>query len=170
MKEAGRFGFVHPMFAVAAHTGAGRSEILGSHIDDFDFDAGVVRIREKKDKTRELTFRLVPMSPYLKRAMQDWFGSHPGGQLAICDPSGEAITLQMAAHHFQWAVAGSKWTVLKGWHVFRHSFCSNCAAKGIDQRLISEWAGHVTEEMATRYRHCFPNVARQALSRVFGEG
>jgi len=171
VKKTSRFSFIHPMFAFAAHTGARRSEILRSQVDDFDFDAGIVRIREKKkDKARELTFRHMPMSPYLKQVMKDWFANHPGGQLTICNEAAEAITPQMAAHHFQWALEDSKWKVLKGWHVFRHSFCSNCAAKGIDQRLISEWVGHVTDEMAARYRHCFPNVARQALSSVFGEG
>ena len=60
------------------------------------------------------------------------------------------------------AVDGSKWQVLLGWHVLRHSFASNCAAKGVDQRLIDEWMGHQT-------RNCpalpapFPYQQRQAI-------
>ena len=45
----------------------------------------------------------------------------------------------------------SKWEVMRGWHVLRHSFISFCAAAGVDQRLIDEWVGHTTEEMRKRY-------------------
>jgi hypothetical protein len=31
-------------------------------------------------------------------------------------------------------LAGSKWSKLRGWHRFRHSFCSNCADRGVDRR------------------------------------
>jgi integrase len=75
---------------------------------------------------------------------------------------------QLAAHHFRWAVDGSKWEVLKGRHVLRHSFASNCAAKCVDQRLIDEWMGHQTEEMRRRYRHLIPNQQQAAIRTVFG--
>jgi integrase len=58
--------------------------------------------------------------------------------------------------------------VLRGWHVLRHSFISNCAAKGVDQRLIDAWVGHTTEEMRKRYRHLIPDVEQQAIQTVFG--
>lgn len=169
-KGSARFGFVYPMFAFAAHTGARRSEILRSHIDDFDFDGGVVRIREKKrDRTLDLTFRHVPLSPLLSQTMQTWFAAHPGGQLAICETPNQPLTPAMAAHHFVWAVADSKWKVLRGWHCLRHSFISNCAAKGVDQRTIDAWSGHTTEAMRARYTHLFPNRQRKAMDSVFGK-
>ena len=34
--------------------------------------------------------------------------------------------------------------VLRGWHLMRHSFASNCTLKGLDGRMISAWMGHVT--------------------------
>ena len=57
---------------------------------------------------------------------------------------------------------------IRGWHVFRHSFISNCAAKGIDQRMIDRWSGHQTDEMRKRYTHLFPDSQRQAIQLVFG--
>ena len=56
-----------------------------------------------------------------------------------------------------------------GWHALRHSFASNCAAAGLDQRVINEWMGHQTEEMVRRYRHLFPDQARKAIDVVFGQ-
>lgn len=166
-----RFRFVYPMFVFAARTGARRSEILRSRIDDFDFVGKMVRIREKKrDRTREFTFRHVPLSPLLAQVMKDWFLEHPGGQLTICQEPNVPVTVQMSNHHFGWALEGSRWAgKLKGWHVFRHSFASNCAAKGVDQRLIDEWMGHQTEDMRRRYRHLFPSEQQQALQLVFAD-
>ena len=62
----------------------------------------------------------------------------------------------------------SRWSVLKGWHVLRHSFISSLASRGIDQRLIDEWVGHQTEAMRRRYRHLTPDVQQQAIRSVFG--
>ncbi|MBY0459079.1 MAG: site-specific integrase, partial [Gemmataceae bacterium] len=63
---------------------------------------------------------------------------------------------------------GSKWHVLRGYHAFRHSFASNLAAAGVDQRVIDELMGHTTVEMQKRYRHLFPDQRRQAVLAVFG--
>jgi integrase len=80
------------------------------------------------------------------------------------------ITRDEAGDHFKRTLVGSKWEKLRGWHVFRHSFVSNCAAKNIDQRVIDEWTGHQTEDMRRRYRHLFPHQQQTAIRLVFGEG
>jgi integrase len=78
------------------------------------------------------------------------------------------LTATEAHHHFEKSLEGSKWAVLKGWHVLRHSFISACASKGTDQRLIDEWTGHSTEEQRRRYRHLWPSTQQQAIKLVFG--
>lgn len=50
-----------------------------------------------------------------------------------------------------------------GFHTYRHSFASNLAAAGVDQRLIDEFMGHTTEAMRKRYRHLFPTNKRSAI-------
>jgi integrase len=80
------------------------------------------------------------------------------------------LTEDEAHDHFRRTLAGSRWRVLRGWHVLRHSFVTNCAARGIDQRMIDEWVGHQTEEMRKRYRPLFPGQQRAAIRLVFGEG
>lgn len=162
--------YVYPMFVFAAMTGARRSEMLRSRIDDFDFEGGFVRIREKKrDVSRVVTFRTVPIAPLLARLMKDWFARHPGGQHTLTANGTGSLGLQTAAWAFRGTLAGTRWEKLRGWHTFRHSFCSNCAAAGVDQRLINEWVGHQTEEMVRRYRHLFPDQQRQAIALVFGD-
>jgi integrase len=165
--------FLHPMVCLVAHTGARRSELLRLRIDDVDFGSGTVLIHEKKRARGRRTSRRVPLPAFVQTVLRDWLATHPGGQHLFCQagvvrsktPQEEpvAVTRDEAHDHFRRALAGSCWAVLRGWHVLRHSFASNCAAAGIDQRMINEWMGHQTEEMVRRYRHLFPDQQRRFL-------
>ena len=62
--------FLYPMVAMAAHTGARRSELIRSRLVDFDDDTVV--IRERKKSKKQHTLRRVPLSPLLKKVMQAW--------------------------------------------------------------------------------------------------
>ena len=168
--QAGRRpAYVYPMVVFAAHTGARRSEIRRAMVTDFDFDRGSVLVRErKKDPSRAETYRTVPMSPRLESAVREWLGRHPGGPHAFCTPAGRPITDHYATKVILGAVRGSRWSVLPGWHCLRHSFVSNCAAGGVDQRLIDHWVGHTTEAMRRRYSHLLPAVSQAAHRSVFG--
>lgn len=164
---------VLPLFCFAAQTGARRSEILRSQIEDFDFEARVVKLREKKkSKSKNMTFRFVGLTERLAQVMTDWFATHPGGRYVICDPyrpTEKSQTLGHDAAHrrFKAALAGSKWDKIRGFHVFRHSFASNAALAGVGQGVIDEWLGHTTEEMRRRYRHLFPDQRSQAIDSIF---
>lgn len=178
VRAKARHGFLYPMFVFAAHTGARRSEMRRSLIEDLDFDRQRIIIRERKRVRGRHTLRSVPMSPLLEQVLQQWIGVHPGGRQTFCLGAGvefstkdrrEPIPLtdDELAHHFKRVLLGTKWEVLRGWHVFRHSFCSNCAAQGIDQRMINAWVGHQTDEMVRRYRHLIPNQEHEAIASVF---
>jgi integrase len=82
-------------------------------------------------------------------------------------PTLGALTRDEVHDHFKRTLSGTKWEVLRGFHVLRHSFISACASKGIDQRLIDEWTGHSTEEQRRRYRHLYPSTQQEAIGRVF---
>jgi integrase len=87
----------------------------------------------------------------------------------IRDQKGVAAVTRDEAHdHFKRTLAGGKWAVLKGYHVLRHSFISCLAAGGVDQRIIDDFVGHVTEEQRKRYRHLVPDLKQQAMTGVFG--
>lgn len=178
VRESARHDWIYPMFCVAAHTGARRSEILRSRIADFDFQAKSVLIREKKRVRGRRTTRRVPLSGFLASVMREWFDAHPGGVYSISQKlrifrsrksraDYVPVTVDESNHHFNATIAGSKWEVVSGWHILRHSFASNCAARGVDQRLINAWLGHQTQEMQQRYQHLIPSVAKTALDTVF---
>jgi integrase len=164
------------MVAMAAHTGARRSELIRSRVSDFQNDT--VTIRELKRVKGKNSTRRVPVSSLLRIAMDEWFTIHAGGQYTFCmgpvarsrTRRGEPtpVTRDQAHDHLKRTLAGSKWEKLRGWHVLRHSFISNCALKGIDQRIIDSFVGHTTEEMRRRYTHLFPSAKKDAIKTVFG--
>lgn len=152
VKEFPSYGFLHPMCHMAAHTGVRRSELCRSMQDDIDFESNSIVIREKKRRKGCETFRHVPMSPSLKHVLATWLGS--------CTPSAYtfpaehhvlrtrnsnrrendgSVAPDEATDHFETALSKTKWSVVRGWHLFRHSFVSNCASLGVDQRMIDAW-------------------------------
>ncbi len=157
------------MVVMAAHTGARRSELIRSQVADFQDD--IVVINERKRTKGKQTTRRVPLSTRLRRVMKQWFSEHPGGQYTFYqEKDGAPIppTKDQVHDHMKRVLAQSKWKRLRGWHVFRHSFISNCALKGIDQRIIDSFVGHTTEEMRRRYTHLFPSAKMDAMRSVFG--
>lgn len=164
VRKSARLPFIYPMFVFVAHTGARRSELLRSRVDDFDFNSGTVAIREKKkSRTFATTFRRVEMTSLLAATMREWFTTHPGGQYSLTSETKKPLSVHEAHDHFKRALANTTWSNVRGFHVFRHSFCSNLAAAGVDQRVIDEFAGHTTEEMRRRYRHLMPDTRRRAI-------
>lgn len=82
-------------------------------------------------------------------------------------PLPAALTRNEVHDHVKRVLAGSKWQNMRGLHCLRHSFISACASKGVDQRLVQEWAGHMNEATSKRYRHLYPSTQQEAISRVF---
>ena len=168
VKENARHAFLYPMFAFAAYTGARRSELIRSEMDDWDLPAGVVYIRQKKaDKSKTFTRRSVPIHADLAKIVETWLENHPGGIYMIAKEDGLPINEAAAARYFRQAVNGGKWSVLHGWHVFRHSLASNMASAGVDQRLINGTLGHSTDDMERRYRHLLPSKQEHAVNALF---
>jgi site-specific recombinase XerD len=162
--------FFYPLLAAAAHTGARVSELARIRVWDVDFESGTVRLREKKKSQRSETIRQVEMSPLVRRVLTEWLANgHAGGVVLFCREADVRLTTHVLKNVFRRAVARSKWRVLRGYHVLRHSFASNLARRGIDQRVIDDLLGHTTEVMRKRYRHLFPDQRRDAVMAVFGD-
>jgi integrase len=163
VREKAAHPFIHPMFAFAAMTGARRSEICRSRIEDFDFENRAVTIREKKRKRGRDSFRKVDMNGRLHDVMRAWLEIHPGGQFMIAK-DGRPLTVKMATDHFKRVLSRTKWRVVPGFHTLRHSFASILASKGVDEATIDRFLGHQTEEQRERYRHLFPAGLKRSIA------
>jgi integrase len=171
--------WVYPMVAFAAYTGARRSEMLRALAADVDLAGGTVILREKKRVRGRRSHRTAPVTPRLAEALREWLAVRPESPFLFCQSQRvtrsktrregpTAVTKDEAHDHFRRTVADSKWQVLRGYHVLRHSFISALASRGVDQRVIDEVVGHQSEEQRRRYRHLYPGVMREAITRVFG--
>lgn len=180
VKDQSTYQFLHPMVLMAAHTGARRSELCRSRESDYNFEAETILIREKKRTKGRRTTRMVPMTARLKRALVRWFAEKEASPFAfpaehqverVRRPRFEegCVSPDQASHHLERTLAGTKWEKIRGWHIFRHSFISNCASCGVDQRMIDSWVGHQTDAMRRRYTHLFPHAQHAALAGVFAE-
>jgi integrase len=127
-----------------------------------------VTIREKKRDKSKTTTRRVPLTPFLKEVLADWMKERGKGKTLFCKSDGKEISPREAMNYFDRVLRVSKWKVLRGLHVFRHSFISAMASKGIDQRIIDSFVGHCTDEQRRRYAHMYPDVQQEAMREVFG--
>ena len=174
IRKNARYPFIYPMMVFVAHTGARRSEMIRSRVEDIDFRSRSLVIREKKkSRSKATTYRRIDMSPLVEQLLDQWLDEHPGGEFTFAQPGNAGdpmpLTPWQARHHLKQTLAKTDWNILRGFHVFRHSFASNLAAAGVDERVIDEFMGHQTEEMRKRYRHLFPGQRRTAIDSVFGD-
>ncbi len=160
--------YIFPMILTAAHTGARKSELMRAEVADVDLNSQMLTLREKKRVRGRRSTRRVPLSSKLTACLSEWLNNRSLGKQLFCDHSGQAVTPDKAQAAFRNSVDNSEWQVVRGWHTLRHSFISNLACDGIDQRIIDDFVGHTTEEMRRRYRHLFPNVKSSAIAKVFG--
>jgi integrase len=176
VEEKAAHPFIYPMLALVSYTGMRRSEMCRSRIDDLSFGDNLVVVRERKRrKDRASTTRDVPLHPALKQVMEPWFAGHPGGQYSIAPPVVMArrrerkgfamLTKDEARTHFKRTLSGSKWEVIRGFHVLRHSFGAICTRAGIPMNVIAKWMGHTTDEMMRLYQHLFPQDEQKWMEK-----
>jgi integrase len=160
------------LHAIPAYTGMRRGEVMRLRWSDIEFGQDAVVARSKKQSRQEVeTSRRIDLHPELKALLLDWRGKRPSGQFVACDPgSFVPLTSRETSIRFFQPLRGTKWCLCSrkdwfkiGFHTYRHSFASNLAAAGVDQRVIDEFMGHQTEAMRKRYRHLFPKNRRSAI-------
>jgi integrase len=149
-----------------------RGEVIRLRWPDVEFDQDRVIARSRKQSRRTVEVaRRIDLHPELKRELLAWRERRPFGQYVVCE-QGDADPLDpdLANRCFWQPMRGTTWCLKSkrnwfkiGFHSYRHSFASNLAARGVDQRIIDEWMGHQTEAMRKRYRHLFPENRRLAI-------
>jgi integrase len=153
-------------------TGMRRGELLRLRWSDIEFgqDSLIARSR-KQSRFQEETARRIDLHPELKAILRDWQSKRARGQYLVCHAGSLApLTPNEANKRFWQPLRGTTWCLSShrsrfkiGFHTYRHSFASNLAAAGVDQRVIDEFMGHQTEAMRKRYRHLFPKDRRSAI-------
>lgn len=168
-----RVDFAFLLHAIPAYTGMRRGEVLKLRWLDVDLDDGYLSARSRKQSRRKReTARRIELHPELRRELVAWRDRRPTGQFVISEPDGAGPVDKDRANRVFWQpMRSTDWCLDNardrfkiGFHTYRHSFASNLAAAGVDQRVIDEMMGHTTEAMRRRYRHLFPAAKRAAVA------
>lgn len=153
------------MILVAVRCGLRQGELLGLRWEDVDLKLGrlnvrqsIVRNRVKSTKSRK--FRVVDLGDDVRAALAAH--RHLRGPLVFCDADGRALTKGECKWPLWHACTGAQLRRI-GWHVLRHTFCSQLAMRGASPTTVQKLAGHSTLRMTERYMHLSPNVTQDAV-------
>lgn len=160
------------LHALAAYTGMRRGEILRLRWADLDFEFDTIIARSRKQsRARRETLRRIELHPELKAILVGQREKNPTGEFVVCHADTLApLTTDQANRLFWSPLRNTTWMLDSkrnwckiGFHTYRHSFVSNLALNGVDQRVIKEFVGHTSDAMQWRYLHLFPNQRQEAI-------
>ena len=175
VKSQAHYDYSHLLHAIPAYTGMRRGELMRLRWRDVDFDRNyiIARSRKQSRQSREVA-RQIDLHPELSTLLQRWRACRPRGQFVVCHRDNlQELNSNDANRAFRQPMLKSHWCLNRherrfkiGFHTYRHSFASNLAAAGVDQRIIDEFMGHQTEAMRKRYRHLYPGKRREAIEKL----
>jgi integrase len=172
VRERADADFTPLLHAIPAYTGMRRGEVVRLKWSDIDFEFNIISAwSRKQSRSSRETKRSIDLHAELKQILLEWQRQRPRGQYVVCeDRRVEPLSLSQAKFAFVKPLQDTPWCLDRkrrrykiGFHTYRHSFASNLAARGVDQRIIDEWMGHQTEAMRKRYQHLFPQARRTAI-------
>jgi len=131
-------------------------------LDLADIEGGVVRVRGKGNKERE-----VPLISRARAALDAWLARRhelrPSGGALLLNRRGGRLTARSVARLLERCalIAGARRHVHP--HALRHSFATHLLDMGADLRGIQELLGHASLSTTQRYTH----VSSERLLQVY---
>jgi integrase len=165
-------GQLAALFTVAAFTGLRQGEILALRWRHVDFANRILHVRRNlpagasvKDTPKSHRARSVPLSDQAVVALdglsrrENFTG---GDDLVFGSVVSEHLNDDVVRDAFYDALEAAELGHLREkdepivFHDLRHTFGTQCAAKGIDLRRIQAWMGHANIATTMRYLHYVP--------------
>jgi integrase len=177
-----RSKFIYPFLRIAFETGLRSGEtrrlrweqvVLGQTPETSQITVG-------QAKTAAGTGRVIPMTPTLWAALQeyagwlaeklgepirpDWYVFPFSSRVRPVDPTRPVTTIKTA-----WQEVREKAGVKARLHDARHTFISRLAEADISEITMKQLAGHVSKSMLERYSHIRMETKRAALEKALGK-
>ena len=169
IKINSRHPSIYPMSVCAAYSSARKSELLRSQQEDFDFEYGKfgrMKVREKKRKKKQsLSFRYIELHPFLRDVMLAHLAKHKS-KYTFPSATGGEFNTDDCRYFFKKSLAKSKWKVVAGFHLFRHSFCSNCISLNVPLARLSKWTGDSISTLMEFYIHLVPEDGETWINKL----
>ncbi len=153
------------MIMVGIRCGLRQGELLGLKWEHIDLKLKRIVVRQsivrgltKGTKSRRV--RVVDLGIEVARALAKH--RHLRGPYVFCDADGRHLTTGECKWPLYNACTAAGLRRI-GWHVLRHTFCSQLAMRGASPQQIQKLAGHATLAMTERYMHLSPKVTADAV-------
>ncbi len=157
---------LYPALTIVAYTGIRRGELLQLEWADVDLKRGKLWIKSRKgSRSIRYQVREIDIHPRVREALAEQREQQNGGRYVLADRGSEPWKPSRADRALRRMVKGTEFEGI-GFHTLRHSFSSNLARAGVDDRTIDYLMGHQTEAMRRRYQHLFPDARRGAVERL----
>ena len=158
--------WLHPILITFSFTGMRRGEITKLQWIDVDFKGQCIYLRSRKQSQRlKESIRRIPIHDRLLPILKQQYQKTGTKRWVYLNPSGTQLKPSGLSDSLKYILKKTEFEGL-GFHIFRHSLCSNLAAKGVEQHFIDGILGHHTEIMRQRYRHLFPKHVKEALDKI----
>ena len=155
-----------PMMITALKAGLRHGELMELHWDrDIDFENRIVNVNNAMYMgkptmgTKTGLIRSVPMCDILYQTLLDHH-KHRRSELVFTNPDGGQLTAAQCRSPLDRACKKAGLRHIS-WHVFRHTFASHLAMKGVSLKHIQELLGHTSINTTMRYAH----LCKGALSK-----
>lgn len=146
-------------------TGCRYGELTGLRVNDLDPAAGLLHIRESKcGKPRHVHLTDESQRHFTRLAV-----GKPGPALLLTRDDGGAWGDSHQHRPLQAACETAKIVPAINFHVFRHTFASRLAMKGVPMTVVAAALGNTEAICAKHYAHLSPSYVRDTIREAAGD-
>jgi integrase len=159
-----------PLFATLASSGVRCGEAFGLHVEDVDLDNGTIFVRRSVWEGQEVSvktkkgYRVVNIEPALVQMLTTHIGDRKSGRL-FQTRNGTPFCKSNVRRKLN-QIAKKLGLAPGGLHAFRHGRVSVLQTNGVPPDLVTEWVGHSSLRVTSRYTHFRDDFRKQTASQV----
>lgn len=160
-------GALHRALAVAYHTGQRINEARATTVSDVDLSRNAIAVRRSLSgklvtMTKNMGERPIPIARGLRPILEAACKDRPPEARIVAEPDGHVPSyngLLKQLHRLQRTLGLPE----RGFHAFRHGFCTTLAQSGIPVETIRALAGHASITTTSRYVHATRDDLKAAV-------
>jgi integrase len=159
------------LFRLAYATGMRAGELFGLHVEDFNFEAGIVRVlrstfRNIEDTTKSKKGRrTIYLDSHSLEEVRTFLAGRTAGRVFMTR-LGTPLKVGAVDKYVLRPICKKLGIPHGGMHAFRHGRVSKMQDKGVNEKIIQLEVGHSSLRMTQRYTHFSPEKRRATAEKL----